>query len=131
LPADEVFVLDAGVDAPPFPEIAPRIWPSVCWRFSGAVFAVLEPPPLEPPPAEPVAPPPPDAVEAVLVTVRLLLLVRVALAAPAVLSAAASLHALVEGPLVPGIAPPGSGTHARGFDGSVSLTPGWLGPSHE
>ena len=49
-----------------------------------------------------------------------------------VLSAAAGhLVALVVGPVCPGGAPPGSGTHALGSDGSVSLTPGWLGPSHE
>ena len=44
---------------------------------------------------------------------------------------ACSLHALVGGPCSPGGAPPGSGTHALGFVGSVSFTPGWLGPSHE
>ncbi len=52
--------------------------------------------------------------------------------APLVLSASAGhLDAVVEGPVSPAGAPPGSGTHALGFDGSVSLTPGWLGPSHE
>jgi hypothetical protein len=40
-----------------------------------------------------------------------------------------SLQAVVLGPAWPGGAPPGSGTQALGFDGSVSLTPGWLGPS--
>ena len=33
--------------------------------------------------------------------------------------------------VAPGGAPPGSGTGPLGLDGSVSLTPGWLGPSHE
>src|SRR5947199_394035 len=41
-----------------------------------------------------------------------------------------SLHALVFGPGSPGGAPPGSGTHAPGLDGSGSLMPCWLGPSH-
>ena len=40
-----------------------------------------------------------------------------------------SLHAVVLGPFWPGGAPPGSGTQAFGLEGSVSLTPGWLGPS--
>ena len=39
--------------------------------------------------------------------------------------------AVVCGPVSPGGAPPGSGTQPVGFDGSVSLTPGWLGPSQE
>jgi hypothetical protein len=43
---------------------------------------------------------------------------------------AGSLHAVGLGPACPGGAPPGSGTQALGLDGSVSLTPGWLGPSH-
>jgi hypothetical protein len=47
--------------------------------------------------------------------------------APGVL--AGSLHALVLGPACPGGAPPGSGTQPLGLDGSVSLIPGWLGPS--
>ena len=52
--------------------------------------------------------------------------------APFVLSASAGhLDAVVEGPVSPGGAPPGSGTQALGSDGSVSLTPGWFGPSHE
>jgi hypothetical protein len=45
--------------------------------------------------------------------------------------AAEHFRALVLGPVWPGGAPPGSGTQALGLDGSVSLTPGWLGPSHE
>jgi hypothetical protein len=49
----------------------------------------------------------------------------------AVTLAAFSRAAAVRGPLSPGGAPPGSGTAAVGSDGSVSLTPGWLGPSHE
>ena len=49
-----------------------------------------------------------------------------------VLSAdAGHLDAVVDGPVSPGGAPPGSGTQPVGFDGSVSLTPGWFGPSHE
>lgn len=55
-------------------------------------------------------------------------------------SLADSLQALVVGPFSPGGAPPGSGTQALGLAfvapfafqvGSVSLTPGWFGPSHE
>ena len=49
--------------------------------------------------------------------------------AAAVTSAAVSRWALVLGPGLPGGAPPGSGTLADGSDGSVVLTPGWLGPS--
>ena len=45
---------------------------------------------------------------------------------------AGNLQALADGPWTPynGLsgAPPGSGTQALGFDGSGSLTPGWLGP---
>jgi hypothetical protein len=37
---------------------------------------------------------------------------------------ACSLHALVAVPFLPGGAPPGSGTHAFGFVGSVVVTPG-------
>jgi hypothetical protein len=51
-------------------------------------------------------------------------------AVAAAVSLTVSLHAVVFGPFWPGGAPPGSGTQALGFDGSVSLTPGWLGPSH-
>jgi hypothetical protein len=39
-------------------------------------------------------------------------------------SAADPLQAVVLGPRSPGGAPPGSGTQARGFEGSVSFTPG-------
>ena len=46
-------------------------------------------------------------------------------------AAAVSVPAPVVGPFWPGGAPPGSGTGALGFDGSVWLTAGWLGPSHE
>ena len=53
-----------------------------------------------------------------------------AFAADAGALATVSRQAVVFGPFWPGGAPPGSGTHALGFDGSVSLTPGWLGPSH-
>src|SRR5689334_11995443 len=44
---------------------------------------------------------------------------------------ACSLQALVGVPFWPGGAPPGSGTHAFGFVGSVVVTPGWSGPSTE
>jgi hypothetical protein len=47
------------------------------------------------------------------------------------MSAAGPLQAVVLGPVRPGGAPPGSGTQAPGFEGSVSLTPGWFGPSQE
>jgi hypothetical protein len=40
------------------------------------------------------------------------------------------LQADVAGPRSPSGAPPGSGTHPDGLLGSVSLMPGWLGPSH-
>ena len=44
---------------------------------------------------------------------------------------ACSVQALVAMPFWPGGAPPGSGTHAFGFVGSVVVTPGWSGPSTE
>ena len=46
-------------------------------------------------------------------------------------SAVASFAALVAGPASPGGAPPGSATAAPGALGSVTLTPGCCGPSHE
>jgi hypothetical protein len=126
---DEFELFDVFEEAPeavPPPRVE-RTWPSTeVIPFAGELEVVEVP--LEPPPelvvvvlgvvvagAEVVVV---GVVEAVVVLVS---------SAPA--ADALSLHTGVLGPLSPGGAPPGSGTHAPGFDGSGSLTPGWFGPS--
>jgi hypothetical protein len=120
----EAVALDAGLDAAgaePPPSVE-RIWPSVCGRLIPGEG--LPPPPEE---AEPelelfwlAADEPLDACGVALRGLE-----------PELTSDAGSLHAVTAGPGLPGGAPPGSGTHAPGLDGSGVLIPGWLGPSHE
>jgi hypothetical protein len=107
------------------PARAENSWPSFCWRSMPDELPDLD--------EDPLPPPPPAPVEVAVLPVELgeepaeLVLTSEALAP----GLAGSLQAVVLGPGSPGGAPPGSGTQPPGFDGSGSLMPGWLGPSHE
>jgi hypothetical protein len=131
-PPDDV---DDGVEVPlevdEPPPSADEISPSAAEMPDAGFEAVLDGEP--PPPAEEDELP---AVEAELVEPVSVLEPVSPLAAEALRGLAAdadacSLQALVGVPFWPGGAPPGSGTHAFGFVGSVLVTPGWLGPSTE
>jgi hypothetical protein len=120
------------VDEPP--PSADEISPSAPWMADAGLEAALDgeppPPPEEDEPLEalPVAV---ESVEPVSVPEPVSPLAAEALRGLAAAADACSLHALVGAPFWPGGAPPGSGTHAFGFVGSVVVTPGWSGPSTE
>jgi hypothetical protein len=126
---------DDGVEAllevdepPPSPD---EIAPSAPWTADAGSEAALDGEP--PPPPEEDEPPAVAAepVEPVSVLEPLSPLAAEALRGLAAAAEACSLQALVGVPFWPGGAPPGSGTHALGFVGSVVVTPGWSGPSTE
>jgi hypothetical protein len=112
-----------GVDPPPR---ADEISPSAPWMPVAGLETACGGDPPPPPDGEelevlaeeagPLAP--------VSVPEPVSLLAAEALRGLAAAADACSLHALVAVPFLPGGAPPGSGTHAFGFVGSVVVTPG-------
>ena len=127
--------VDDGVEVPlevdEPPPSADEISPRAPWMPDAGFEAALDGEP--PPPAEDDEPPAVEAelLEPVSVVELVSPLDAEALRGLAAAADACSLQALVGVPFWPGGAPPGSGTHAFGFVGSVDVTPGWLGPSIE
>ncbi|MGZ4259544.1 MAG: hypothetical protein ACXVR0_04390 [Solirubrobacteraceae bacterium] len=132
-PPDDVAPLedvDDGVEAPLGVDPPPRadeISPSAPWMPAAGFEAAPDgepPPPPEDDEEFDVLGVEAESLEPVSALEPVSLLAAAALRGLAAAADACSLQALVAIPFLPGGAPPGSGTHAFGFVGSVVVTPG-------